>query len=56
MARREEEIRAFKPEPYWLVDAAFAASGERLYSGRYLGGKRIAAILATMTISSLACN
>jgi DNA topoisomerase-3 len=42
VARREEEIRAFKPEPYWLVEAAFAASGERLYSGRYLGGKRIA--------------
>jgi DNA topoisomerase III len=42
VARREEEIRNFKPEPYWLVDASFAASGERLYSGRYLGGKRIA--------------
>jgi DNA topoisomerase III len=42
LARREEEIRAFKPEPYWLVEARFAASGERLYSGRYLGGKRIA--------------
>ena len=25
IARREEEIRAFKPEPYWLVDATFAA-------------------------------
>ena len=24
VARREEEIRAFKPEPYWLVDASFA--------------------------------
>src|SRR5919201_35071 len=42
VARRENEIRAFKPEPYWLVEALFAASGERLYSGRYLGGKRIA--------------
>jgi DNA topoisomerase III len=41
VARREEEIRAFKPEPYWLVEADFAASEERLYSGRYLGGKRI---------------
>jgi DNA topoisomerase-3 len=41
VARREEEIRAFKPEPYWLVEAKFAASGERNYSGRYLGGKRI---------------
>ena len=42
VARREEEIRAFKPEPYWLVEAKFAASGERTYSGRYMGGKRIA--------------
>src|SRR6266542_1376569 len=41
VARREEEIRAFKPEPYWLVEGSFAAAGERLYSGRYLGGKRI---------------
>jgi DNA topoisomerase III len=41
VARREEEIRAFKPEPYWLVEARFAASGERLYTGRYLGGKRL---------------
>jgi DNA topoisomerase III len=38
---RELEIRAFVPEPYWLVEASFAATGERLYSGRYLGGKRI---------------
>src|SRR3954451_23806651 len=29
VARREEEIRAFKPEPYWLVEANFAATGER---------------------------
>jgi DNA topoisomerase III len=43
VARREEEIRAFKPEPYWLVEAAFAATGERLYSGRYLGGRRLKA-------------
>src|SRR5688500_7174345 len=42
VARREEEIRAFKPEPYWLVEAAFMASGDRGYRGRYLGGKRIA--------------
>ena len=26
VARREEEIRAFKPEPYWLVDATFEPS------------------------------
>ena len=42
VARREREIRDFKPEAYWLVEARFAASGERLYNGRYLGGKRIA--------------
>jgi DNA topoisomerase-3 len=41
VARREEEIRAFEPEPYWLVEARFAASGERLYSGRFMGGKRL---------------
>jgi len=41
VAKREEEIRAFVPVPYWLVEARFAATGERLYSGRYLGGKRI---------------
>jgi DNA topoisomerase III len=41
VARREQEIRAFVPEPYWLVEARFAAREDRLYSGRYLGGKRI---------------
>jgi DNA topoisomerase III len=39
VARREEEIKAFKPEPYWLVDATFAAAplgaGERVYVGHY---------------------
>ncbi len=40
VARREEEIRAFKPEPYWLVDAKFAAVEERLYSGRYHAGAK----------------
>ena len=35
LARREEEIRAFRPEPYWIVDASFAAAGERLYEGRF---------------------
>jgi DNA topoisomerase-3 len=40
LTRREEEIRAFEPEPYWLVDALFAADGERLYEGRYHDGAR----------------
>ncbi len=43
IVRREEEIRAFEPEPYWLVDATFRAAplegesngSERLYAGRY---------------------
>ncbi len=35
LARREEEIRAFVPEPYWIVDALFEAPGERRYEGRY---------------------
>jgi DNA topoisomerase III len=47
IARREEEIRAFEPEPYWLVDATFAApamegeeeaGGERIYGGRFHAG------------------
>ncbi len=29
VARREVEIRAFVPEPYWLVEALFEADGER---------------------------
>jgi DNA topoisomerase III len=40
LARREEEIRAFKPEPYWVVDASFAATGERLYEGRFHAGAK----------------
>ena len=35
ITRREEEIRAFVPEKYWLVDADFEASGDRRYEGRY---------------------
>ena len=41
LARREEEIRAFVPEPYWLVDATFEPTdGEsgRRYHGRYHAG------------------
>jgi DNA topoisomerase-3 len=40
LARREEEIRAFTPEPYWLVDATFAAEGERVYEGRFHAGAK----------------
>jgi DNA topoisomerase-3 len=41
IARREEEIRAFIPEPYWLVDAVFEpVSGDpgRKYVGRFHAG------------------
>ncbi len=40
ITRREEEIRAFVPEPYWLVDALFEAPGERKYEGRYHDGSK----------------
>ena len=38
IARREEEIRAFKPEPYWIVDGAFEADPKRTYGGRFFAG------------------
>src|SRR5262249_52991204 len=39
IARREEEIRAFVPEPYWLVDASFETVDDpRRYVGRYPQG------------------
>ncbi|HUA73221.1 MAG TPA: DNA topoisomerase 3 [Solirubrobacteraceae bacterium] len=40
IARREEEIKAFVPEPYWLVDAKFEADGKRGYEGRYHAGSK----------------
>jgi DNA topoisomerase-3 len=44
VARREEEIKAFIPEPYWLVDAAFDAGplddGARVYEGRFHMGSK----------------
>jgi DNA topoisomerase-3 len=41
LARREQEIRDFVPEPYWVVDARFLALPEeprRAYDGRYHAG------------------
>ncbi|MGH2874687.1 MAG: DNA topoisomerase 3, partial [Solirubrobacteraceae bacterium] len=41
LARREEEIAAFVPEPYWVVDASFKAVAEpagRAYEGRFHAG------------------
>jgi len=43
VARREEEIRAFEPEAYWLVDATFEPTeGEpgRRYAGRFHAGSQ----------------
>jgi DNA topoisomerase-3 len=41
IARREEEIRAFVPEPYWLVDATFQTVDDpRTYVGRYHAGSQ----------------
>jgi len=40
IARREEEIKAFVPEPYWLVDATFEADGQRIYEGRFHAGAK----------------
>ncbi|MFI4992569.1 MAG: DNA topoisomerase 3 [Solirubrobacterales bacterium] len=40
IARREEEIKAFIPEPYWLVDATFVADPERTYIGRFHAGSK----------------
>src|SRR6516225_10659784 len=40
LARREQEIRDFKPEPYWLVDAVLdpVEDKPRTYEGRYHKG------------------
>jgi DNA topoisomerase-3 len=42
IARREEEIRAFVPEPYWLIDARFEPSEDpaRRYEGRFHAGAK----------------
>jgi DNA topoisomerase III len=44
VARREEEIKAFVPEPYWLVDATFDAGPlddeARVYEGRFHVGAK----------------
>jgi DNA topoisomerase III len=39
LARREQEIRDFRPEPYWVVDATFETVKEtRVYEGRFHAG------------------
>jgi len=55
LARREQEIRDFKPEPYWLVDAVLDPVEDpprRTYEGRYHAGAnpRIASAEAAAAI------
>ncbi len=40
LTRREEEIRAFIPEAYWLVDAKFKTDDGRNYEGRFHAGAK----------------
>ena len=40
LTRREEEIRAFVPEKYWLVDAKFATDDGRAWEGRFHAGSK----------------
>ena len=41
VARREEEIKAFVPEPYWLVDATFDAGEEGSPTADAVGGEDV---------------
>ena len=48
LARREEEIRAFVPEPYWLVDAALrTVRGQRRAATRVASTRARSPRLAT---------
>ncbi|BDG60432.1 type IA DNA topoisomerase [Caldinitratiruptor microaerophilus] len=37
LVRREREIRAFRPEPYWEVYATFRTPGGEVYAGKWSG-------------------
>jgi DNA topoisomerase III len=59
VARREEEIRAFEPEAYWVVDATFEPTGGepgRRYVGRFHpeGGPRLASAEAAEAVVAAA--
>lgn len=42
LARREAELAAFKPTPYWLVEATFESEVERkTYSGRWFKDEQV---------------
>ena len=51
LARREEEIRAFKPEPYWVVDATFEPT-----AGEPAGATRAASTPARSRASATAAE
>ena len=53
VVKREQAIRDFKPEPYWLVEARFSADEKRRYLGRFLGGKRIPEEAATKIVGDV---
>ncbi|MDX6563533.1 MAG: topoisomerase [Gaiellales bacterium] len=38
LVRREKEIQAFEPTPYWLVDATFQPTEKTAYRGRHVRG------------------
>ena len=38
LVRREKEIQAFEPTPYWLVDATFQPADKTAYRGRHVRG------------------
>src|SRR3954447_24337458 len=38
MVRREKEIEAFTPTPYWIIDATFEPEGRANYAGRWFRG------------------
>ena len=41
IARREDEIRAFVPVDYWVVDATFGVAGGAEYEGSWFSGKHV---------------
>ncbi len=53
LVRREQEIEAFEPEPYWEVQADFTAGGSRQYRGKWFGpdGDRLKAAAAAEAIA-----
>lgn len=53
VVRREREIEAFRPEPYWEVTAAFRTADGREYTGKWFGpeGDRLAGAAAAEAVA-----